>query len=149
MTGPQGRDTTVHNVEVRLIDAWDADEIVALYRAGGWWKEGADPAGISGIIRGSFLFAVAVDPATGSAIGMGRVLSDGVSDGYIQDLVVLKKYRRSGIGRMIVSALLEACKAQGLGWICLIAEPGSEGFYQPLGFHRMKGFIPLLYDRVT
>jgi ribosomal protein S18 acetylase RimI-like enzyme len=146
MTGPQGRDSTVQNIEVRLVDAWDADEIVELYRAGGWWKEGADPAGISDIIRGSYLFAVAVDPATGSAIGMGRVLSDGVSDGYIQDLVVLKKYQRSGIGRMIVSLLL---KAQGLGWICLIAEPGSEGFYQPLGFQRMKGFIPLLYDRVT
>jgi GNAT superfamily N-acetyltransferase len=132
-----------------LVDAWDDNEIIELYRAGGWWKEGADPAGIREIICRSSFFAVAVDLTTGSAIGMGRVLSDGVSDGYIQDLVVLPRYRKSGIGRMIVSALLEACKARGLGWICLIAEPGSEHFYLPLGFHRMKGYMPLLYERGT
>ena len=89
---------------------------------------------------------MAVDPPTGRAIGMGRVLSDGVSDGYIQDLVVLPGYRKSGIGRMIVSALLAACQAKGLGWIGLIAEPGSERFYLPLGFRQMKGYIPLLYE---
>ncbi len=50
------------------------------------------------LIRGSFLFAVAVDRKTGHAVGMGRVISDGVSDGYIQDLVVLPEYRKTGIG---------------------------------------------------
>lgn len=77
---------------------------------------------------------------------MGRVLSDGISDGYIQDLFVLAGYRKSGIGRMIVSELLAACRGKGLGWIGLIAEPGTEQFYLPLGFRRMKGYIPLLYD---
>jgi ribosomal protein S18 acetylase RimI-like enzyme len=120
-----------------------------LYRAGGWWKEDADPAGIPELICRSFIFAVAVDLRTGSAVGMARVLSDGVSDAYIQDLVVLPEYRMSGIGRMIVSRLLEECKVRGLDWIGLIAEPGSERFYLPLGFHRMKGYIPLLYDRRT
>lgn len=89
---------------------------------------------------------MAVELPAGRAIGMGRVLSDGVSDGYIQDLVVLPGYRKSGIGRMITSALLAACRAKGLSWIGLIAEPGSERFYLPLGFRRMRGYIPLLYD---
>jgi GNAT superfamily N-acetyltransferase len=129
-----------------LVDAWNDHEIIDLYRAGGWWKDDADPARIPELISGSFLFAVAVDPQTGCAIGMGRVLSDGVSDGYIQDLVVLPGYRKGGVGRLIVSALLEACQAKGLGWIGLIAEPGSEQFYLPLGFRRMKGYIPLLYE---
>ncbi len=77
---------------------------------------------------------------------MGRVLSDGVSDGYIQDLVVLPRYQRSGIGRRIVALLLKECRVRGLGWIGLIAEPGSEKFYLPLGFQHMKGYVPLLYD---
>ncbi|WAC05510.1 MAG: GNAT family N-acetyltransferase [Methanoregula sp.] len=136
-------------IEVRLVEVWDAGQIVELYRAGGWWKEGYDPNGIPTLISGSFLFAVAVVPATGSAVGMGRVLSDGVSDGYIQDVIVLPAYRRLGIGKRIVSLLLRECRVRGLGWIGLVAEPGSEQFYLPLGFRQMKGYIPLLYDTET
>lgn len=138
-----------HTIEVRLVEAWDAGQIVDLYRAGGWWKEGYDPAGIPALIAGSYLFAVAVDPATGSAVGMGRVLSDGVSDGYIQDIAVLFPYRRRGVGKKIVALLLKECRARGLEWIGLIAEPGSEQFYLPLGFRPMNGYVPLLYDMET
>lgn len=135
---------TAHHIEIRLVDIWNSDEIVELYIAGGWWKEEYNPSSIPKLIKGSFLFAVAVD--RGKAVGMGRVISDGVSDGYIQDLVVLPAYRRSGIGKMIVSALLEACKKRGLGWIGLVAEPDSEPFYLPLGFRRLEGYVPLIYE---
>jgi len=69
-----------------------------LYRAGGWWKDEYDPAEIPGLIRGSFAFAVAVEEESGRAVGMGRVISDGVSDAYIQDLVVLPEYRSRNVG---------------------------------------------------
>jgi aralkylamine N-acetyltransferase len=135
---------TAHHIEIRLIDAWKNDEIVRLYRAGGWWNENYDKSSIPSLIKGSFLFAVALDRE--QAVGMGRVISDGVSDGYIQDIVVLPSYRRSGIGKMIISTLLEACRERGLGWIGLIAEPGSEEFYHTLGFRRLEGYMPLIYE---
>jgi len=135
---------TAHHIEIRLVDSWNHDQIVALYRAGGWWNEAYDEAGIPALIKGSFLFAVALD--RGQAVGMGRVISDGVSDGYIQDIIVLPSHRRSGIGKMIISTLLESCRQRGLGWIGLIAEPGSEEFYHTLGFRRLEGYIPLIYD---
>ncbi|MCK9631439.1 MAG: GNAT family N-acetyltransferase [Methanoregula sp.] len=132
-------------VVIRIVDAWDQEEIVHLYRAGGWWKDGYDPGSLHDLIRGSFAFAVAIDIKTGHAIGMGRVLSDGISDGYIQDLVVLPEYRKQGIGKEIVTALVGHCTRAGISWIGLIAEPGTESFYQPLGFQPMKGHIPLLW----
>ncbi|MGD0080997.1 MAG: GNAT family N-acetyltransferase [Methanoregula sp.] len=132
---------------IRLVDTWDKDEIVQLYRAGGWWKEEYDPDSLPGLIRGSFAFAVAIDRKTGHAIGMGRVISDGVFDGYIQDLVVLPAYRKRGIGAGIIAALVARCTGSGISWIGLIAEPGTESFYQPLGFSPMKGYIPLLLKR--
>jgi ribosomal protein S18 acetylase RimI-like enzyme len=132
------------NIVVQLVRSWDNNEIADLYRAGGWWKEEYDPAALGSLIRGSFSFAVAVDTKTGKAIGMGRVISDGVSDGYIQDLVVLPDYRKSGIGREIVSALVERCLQSGITWIALIAEPDTEQFYQPLGFKPMDRHIPLI-----
>jgi GNAT superfamily N-acetyltransferase len=132
-------------VAIQIVQAWDEDEIADLYRAGGWWKEEYDPKELPQLILGSFLFAVAVDLETGHAIGMGRVISDGVSDGYIQDLVVLPKYRKTGIGSRIVEILVKKCVEVGISWIGIIAEPGTENFYLPLGFHPMERHTPLVF----
>jgi GNAT superfamily N-acetyltransferase len=137
------------DVAIRLVHAWDEGEIADLYRAGGWWKEEYDPAEIPRLIQGSFLFAVAVDRKTGHAVGMGRVIYDGVSDGYIQDLVVLPEYRKTGIGTQIISTLVKKCVERGISWIGLIAEPGTEKFYLPFGFHPMEGHVPLKFRSDT
>jgi len=97
------------DITIQLVQTWDDEDIANLYRAGGWWKEEYDQKELPRLIQGSFLFAVAVDKRTGHAIGMGRVISDGVSDGYIQDLVVLPEYRKTGIGARIVSTLVKKC----------------------------------------
>jgi len=60
------------------------------------------------IDSGSFLFALAIDISTGRAVGMGRVISDGVSDAYIQDLVFWK-IGGTGGGKMILEKLLQEC----------------------------------------
>ena len=138
-----------HMQEIRLVDAWDSNQIVALYCAGDWWKEGYDAAGIPALISGSFLFAVAVDTVSGTAVGMGRVISDGVSDGYIQDLVVLPEYRKLGIGKKIVTTLIRECRKKGLGWIGLVSQPGCDRFYSDLGFKKMEGFVPFLFEGET
>ncbi|WP_054848540.1 GNAT family N-acetyltransferase [Methanoculleus chikugoensis] len=132
-------------IEVRLVNVWDVETIADLYRAGGWWDERWDPADLTALIEGSFAFVVAVDRTTGKAVGMGRVISDGgVSDGYVQDLVVLPPgYRGHGIGTMILSALLDYCTAKGVAWVALVAEPGTEPFYTALGFRRMEGHTPM------
>jgi aralkylamine N-acetyltransferase len=132
-------------ITVRLVRAWDENEIVALYRAGGWWKEEYSPSEIPSLIRGSFLFAVAVYEPSGKAVGMGRVISDGVSDAYIQDLVVLPSCRGAGVGKEIVGVLVNRCRESGISWIGLIAEPETEPFYLPQGFRPMTGHVPLIY----
>ena len=131
-------------IRVSLVESWDSAEIVFLYKTGGWWKDTYDPAEIPRLITGSFAFAVAAD-TNGHAIGMGRAISDGVSDAYMQDLVILSEYRGKGIGTQILSVLIKHCKQAGLSWIGLIAEPDSEEFYLPLGFERMPGHIPMIY----
>jgi GNAT superfamily N-acetyltransferase len=137
--------TVGDDIAIQLVHAWDELEIANLYRAGGWWKEEYDQRELPRLIRGSFLFAVAVDLKTGHAVGMGRVISDGVSDGYIQDLVVLPEYRKTGIGAQIVSTLVKKCVERGISWIGLIAEPDTEKFYLPFGFHPMEGHVPLIF----
>lgn len=132
------------DIAIHCVQSWNVEEIVNLYRAGGWWKDEYSPGDLPRLIRGSFVFAVAVDQKSGRAVGMGRVISDAVSDGYIQDLVVLPGFRNRGIGAQVISALVQKCRESGVLWIGLIAQPGTEQFYIPLGFSRMEGHIPLL-----
>ena len=134
------------DIEIRFVDSWSIDEIVELYRAGGWWKESYDTSLINQMIAGSFIFAVVVDTTSDKAVGMGRVISDGISDAYIQDLVVLPKYRDHGIGKKLVDSLIKQCLSNGIVWIGVIAEPGSDKLYRGLGFKPMKDHIPMLYQ---
>ncbi len=117
------------------------EEILALYEAAGWW-EGGDPAEIRGIVQGSLVFVVAVE--NGRIVGMGRALSDGVSDAWIQDVAVLPSHRRRGIGAAVVQRVTEACLARGVTWVGLVAETGTEHFYGAIGYGRMTG-TPMRY----
>ncbi|EMR75350.1 acetyltransferase [Thermoplasmatales archaeon SCGC AB-540-F20] len=135
------------NIDIKLVDSWAEKEIVALYKSAGWWKDSYDPSGIKKLIEGSFVFAVVVDSASGKAIGMGRILSDGVSDAYLQDLVILPQYRRKGIGRTLVEVLLDYCLSRRILWIGLISEPGQDEFYSSLGFKPMDKHIPMRYQK--
>jgi ribosomal protein S18 acetylase RimI-like enzyme len=132
-------------IETRIVHSWNREDIRDLYKAGGWWKEEWDPAGIPGLISCSYAFAVAIDVRTGRAVGMGRVISDGVSDAYLQDLVVNTAYRHQGIGCRIVECLISHCLSSGIRWIGCIAAPRTADFYRELGFCDMAGFIPMLY----
>jgi len=133
------------NIDYRFVRSWPSGDIVALYKAGGWWKDHYDPKGIAPLLEKTFAFVVAVDINSGRAIGMGRIISDGVSDAYIQDIVVLSEHRGRGIGKKILKKLVDHCRKQGLVWIGLIAEEGTEDFYSPLGFNRFKG-QPMVYE---
>jgi len=135
------------NIEIEFVSSWPEEEIVSLYKAGGWWKESYDKSTIKSMITGSFAFAVAVDKLSGKAIGMGRIISDGISDAYIQDFIILPKYRRQGIGKQLLNFLLEHCMSKGILWIGLIAEPGQENFYSSMGFKPMKNHTPMRYQK--
>ena len=118
-------------------------QIIALYRSEGWWTEAPDDTDLAaGIIAGSHCFMVVT---SGSGIvGMGRAMSDGVSDAYIQDVTVQKTFRGRGIGTRIIEKLVKRLHQDGLGWIGLIAEKNSCRFYERLGFNKMPDSVPML-----
>lgn len=127
-----------HSAEIRFVKQWKEEEIVDLYREGGWWKESYDPREIGSLIKGSFLFAVLLD-GNGKAIGMGRAISDGASDAYIQDVVVRSSCRGMGFGKLLVTALVDELKRRKIFWIGLIAEEGTSDFYREMGFKSFSG----------
>ncbi len=134
-------------IRYEIVTSVPTDAVVELYQAGGWWEESpAARAIIPPMVRGSFCFIVA-RAADGRIVGMGRAISDGVSDAYIQDVVVLKERRGRGIGAEIVRRLAARCQEAGLVWLGLIAEPDTQEFYLPLGFTPMVGYQPMLHGK--
>ena len=97
------------DIEIKFVKKWSTDEIINLYKSGDWWKDHFDKSGVPLLLKDSFIFAVVVDKNTKKAIGMGRILSDGISDAYIQDLIILPDFRKLGIGKMLVNKLVNYC----------------------------------------
>ena len=135
-----------NSYEIKLVKSWDEKKIVNLYKSAGWWKERYDPKAINKMIKGSFAFVVVIEKKSDRTIAMGRTISDGISDAYIQDLVVLPEYRKKGIGSLILKNLLKFCLDKKIEWIGLIAEPEQASFYKSLGFSKMINYTPMLYD---
>jgi len=132
-------------VVIKIITHVDCQSVKKLYRQAGWWDEDDQApdaaARIDAMVRGSFCFAGAF--AGEEMIGMGRAISDGASDAYIQDVTVLKEFRGQRIGGRIIRAISKNLVSRGIGWIGLVAEPGTQAFYRRLGFEALEGFFPM------
>ena len=129
--------------EIRIIKCAPAEQLERIYRSVGWYDESFSAEAMEKIVSQSTLFAAAF--VNSEIIGMGRLLSDGVSDGCIQDVAVLKEFQGHGIGRAIVRKLVEETLKLGIDWIQLIATPGNEKFYQSLGFEIMQNHTPMRF----
>jgi spermidine synthase len=126
----------------RFLRAADTMDLMTLYKDAGWWDQTCErhPEFLSRVVPDSALFVGAF--FQNKMIGMGRALSDLVSDAYIQDVVVLRRFRGRGVGRQIIRTLIDGLKEHGVDWIGLIGEPGTGRFYESLGFRPMTGHTP-------
>lgn len=117
-------------------------QILSIYIAEEWWVASRDDADlVKRIVAGSHCFLVVEDGKR--VVGMGRAISDGVSDAYIQDVAVDANVRDRGIGSEIIRRLLSRLNRDGVNWVGLIAERGSHPFYQRLGFKVMPDATPM------
>jgi ribosomal protein S18 acetylase RimI-like enzyme len=76
-------------------------------------------------------------------VGFGRALSDGEYQAAIYDVAVHPEAQGNGIGKMIIQSILNRIPKCN---VILYASPGKEGFYQKLGFRKMKTGMALYKD---
>jgi hypothetical protein len=97
------------------------------YKAGDWWQE-SEAGDHTGMIGQPVLHGCR--SLNGRIVGMARVISDGFSDAYVQDVVVLKHIAGSGWPRAIAAYAI--CVARKLpDWANCRPE---HGFYEDLGY---------------
>lgn len=82
------------------------------------------------------LFSVVVHDDNGLILGMGRVLGDKAIYLHIQDVIVRPQFQKQGIGRMMMTELLNYTDSIGgkNTNIGLMSSRGREAFYKSLGF---------------
>ncbi len=81
---------------------------------------------------------------SGNLVAAGRALADGRDCSYICDVAVLPSHQGHGLGRELVSRLVELSK--GHKKIILYAARGKEPFYRKLGFKRMTTAMAIFKD---
>lgn len=116
-----------------------ADEVVGLYRSVGWTAY--EPAALLAGIAGSSHVVAA--RRGGALVGLARVVSDGATVCYLQDVLVHPGEQRRGTGRALVLAVLAPYAAVRRTVLLTDDEPGQRAFYEALGFAWLREGGPL------
>ena len=110
----------------------DWDELSELYRIAPLGEK--SPEDLSTVFSNSKFKCFVYSNST--LVGVGRALADGVDCSYICDVAVHPEYQGLRLGKKIIEKLVAL--SEGHKKIILYANPGKEGFYSKLGFHKMN-----------
>ena len=123
------------------LGAVDMDELSSLYRIA---PLGNKPPDALATVFGNSMFMCFVY-VSDVLVGAGRVLADGLDCAYIADVAVHPDHQGRGLGKAIIRQLVAL--SHGHKKIILYANPGTEGFYDKLGFLRMNTAMAIWQDR--
>ncbi len=126
--------THVH--EVLPVDSVEADALGALYDAVGWSTYTRDMDVLCAAIAGSDFVVVVQKDA--DLIGLARAVSDDASIAYIQDILVNPSHQGQGIGRALVSAILDRYAHVRQKVLLTDSRPEQLRFYASLGFSNTR-----------
>jgi ribosomal protein S18 acetylase RimI-like enzyme len=123
------------------LDNLDWEELSALYRAAPLGNK--KPSDLRIAFSNSMFRVFIYD--SGKLVGAGRALADGVDCSYICDIAVLPSHQGRGLGKEIVTKLIEL--STGHKKIILYAVPGKEPLYRKVGFKRMTTAMAIFEDQ--
>ena len=89
---------------VKGYSKYNEEEILNLYKSVGWLNYTSNPAMLKNAYKNSLKILGAYD--ADKLVGIIRVVGDGYSIVYIQDMIVLPEYQRKGIGTLLLEKIL-------------------------------------------
>ena len=113
----------------------DINLIVEFLSKRSYWAKGRGSEKIAVSIEHSMCFGVYAD--TGEQVGFARVLSDYAVFAWIMDVFILEDFRKKGVGKLLMAAIMEHPDLQGLErWG--LGTKDAHGLYEQFGFTRLK-----------
>lgn len=125
-------------IDILIGDTVFEEEVVELYRANNW-SSAQKPKDLLAALRNSQTLITA--RSDNLLLGLANAISDGYLVVYFPHLLVHPDHQRLGIGRKLMTAMLE--EYADFHQIMLTADGDSVRFYEALGFSKAGSTVPM------
>lgn len=112
------------------------DELVELYDAVGWTNYTADPERLHLAVARSLRVVCARDGQ--KLVGLARIIGDGLTIVYLQDILVAPSHQRQGLGRALMTEALRPFDDVRQQVLLTDDEPRQREFYEAMGFSEIR-----------
>lgn len=114
------------------------DDVLHLYQAVGWTNYTNQPQMLEQSLAHSLAIYVARDGE--KIVGLVRLVGDGFSSVFVQDLIVLPSYQRQGIGSDLMKEALRDYKDAYQVQLATEQTEKNVGFYRSMGFETLSTY---------
>ena len=125
-------------ISVRKQDVVKLEDVLHLYQAVGWTNYTNQPQMLEQALSQSLVIYLALDGD--AVVGLIRLVGDGFSSVFVQDLIVLPSYQRQGIGRSLMKEALEDYKDAYQVQLVTDQTERTLGFYRSMGFEILSTY---------
>ncbi|MFS9077875.1 GNAT family N-acetyltransferase [Streptococcus infantis] len=112
------------------------EDVLHLYQAVGWTNYTHQPQMLEQALSHSLATYLARDGE--KIVGLVRLVGDGFSSVFVQDLIVLPSYQRQGIGSSMMKEALADYKSAYQVQLATEQTEKTLGFYSSLGFETLS-----------
>lgn len=113
------------------------EDLFCLYQAE-WWTQGRRLPDIELMLQNSNVVVAYGDSETGKLAAFGRVLTDYIYKAFIFDVIVDAAYRGTGLGKMLMDAVLAHPDLQQVRHFELYCAEEMLPFYEKWDFHEVQ-----------
>lgn len=114
------------------------EDVLHLYQAVGWTNYTHQPEMLEQALSHSLAIYVVLDGD--AVVGLIRLVGDGFSSVFVQDLIVLLSYQRQGIGSALMKEALEDYKEVYQVQLATEQTEKNVGFYRSMGFETLSTY---------
>ncbi len=121
---------------IKEYTAYNEDEIVSLYTDVGWKAYTDDLVALHSGYENSLLILAAYEGD--ELLGIIRVVGDGYTIVFVQDILVFRKHQREGIGRALLQEVLNRYKSVRQIELVTDNTEKTKAFYRSVGFAELS-----------
>lgn len=118
-------------MEIKECQTYNEQEIIDLYQSVGWTNYTSCPEMLEEAYKNSLCILGAFEKE--KLVGVVRVVGDGISIVFVQDILVLPKYQRQGVGSALMRAVLEKYASVYQVELLTDSTEKSKAFYSSVG----------------
>ena len=119
------------NMEIKECQTYNEQEIIDLYQSVGWTNYTSCPEMLEEAYKNSLCILGAFEKE--KLVGVVRVVGDGISIVFVQDILVLPEYQRQGVGSALMRAILKKYASVYQVELLTDSTEKSKAFYSSVG----------------